>query len=539
MPNINPKYYNLSTKIAVLSFGSVFLSIFIGVFIVVERMSESLEKEMGIRAMAIARTLAQFEEIQKNVGYQGGQVIIQPIAERTRLATGVEYVVVVDMEGTRYSHPVEDRIGKQFTDTDLGPALANNEYISKAQGVLGPSVRAFVPVIVDDGTRQAGVVIVGVLTPTTTSLLKYIQVQLYYSLCVGMIIGLLGSLYLAKKIKSAIFNMEPEEIARLLEERVAIFQAISEGIFAIDSKSRITIVNGEAVRIIGKSEDEIIGSYIGEVIPGTRMPEVLSTGQAQLNSEMIINNTVVLANRVPIRFEGDIIGAVATFQDKTEANRLAEELTGVKTFVEALRVQNHEYMNKLHTIAGLIQLDKSQQALDYIFDITEEQQEITRSLSKSIFDHSIAGLLLGKYDRAKELRVNLLIDRKSSLLGLPPCLETGDMVAIIGNLIENALDAVRQEKHERRKVYFAIFDNLDKLVILVRDWGEGIPVEQREAIFNQGFTTKGSINRGIGLYLVKRYVELAGGSISVNSSEEGGAEFKIIIPKDEHWEAEE
>jgi two-component system sensor histidine kinase DctS len=253
---------------------------------------------------------------------------------------------------------------------------------------------------------------------------------------------------------------------------------------------------------------------------------------------MIINNTIVLAKRVPIMFKGDIIGAVATFQDKTEVNRLAEELTGVKSFVEALRVQNHEHMNKLHTIAGLIQLEKSQQALDYIFDITQEQQELTRIISKNIFDHSIAGLLLGKYARAKELRVKLVIDRKSKLFELPPHLETGDMVAVIGNLIENALEAVRQAEQGRRKVYFAIFDNHDNLIIKIRDWGSGIPVEKLDSIFCQGFTTKGSADRGIGLYLVKQYVELAGGGISVRNLSEGGAEFNILIPKkDENREA--
>ncbi|MFX4260772.1 ATP-binding protein [Pelotomaculum propionicicum] len=531
MPAINKKYFNLSTKIAVLSFGTVILSIFIGVFVVVERLSDSMENEIGMRAMAIARTLAQFEEIQKNVGTPGGGTVIQPIAERTRLATGVEYVVILDMEGTRYSHPVEERIGNKFTDADLGPALANNEYISKAQGVLGPSVRAFVPVKVDEGTRQVGVVLVGVLTPTKIDLLKSIQISVYYAIGIGMAIGLAGSFYLSRRIKSAMFNMEPEEMARLLEERVAVFQSISEGIIAIDSSSRITIVNNEAIRIIGRSEDEIIGKYIADVIPGTLMPEVINTGQSQLNSEMIINNTIVLAKRVPIKYQGEIIGAVATFQDKTEVNRLAEELTGVKSFVEALRVQNHEYMNKLHTIAGLIQLEKSQQALDYIFDITEEQQELTRIISKNIFDHSIAGLILGKYARAKELRVNLEIDRSSKLFELPPCLETGDMVAVIGNLIENALDAVRQSEQERRKVYFAIFDNPGDLIITVRDWGSGIPEEKLETIFNQGYTTKGSADRGIGLYLVRQYVVLAGGRITVKNLNAGGAEFSIIIPK--------
>mgnify|MGYP001388280978 FL=1 len=241
MLKINPKFYTLRTKMAILSFSSVFLAIVIGGIFVVEKISTTFEKESGMRAMAIARTLAQSDEIQKNIGEPDGAVTIQPIAERTRLATGVEYIVVVDMEGIRYSHPVEDRIGKRFADLDLGPALANNEYISSAEGVLGPSVRAFVPIKVEEGTRQVGVVVVGILIPTIGFLLRTIQTQLYYSLGMGLIVGLLGSLYLARKIKSAMFSLEPEEIARLLEERVAVFQAMNEGVIAIDRDRRIKI----------------------------------------------------------------------------------------------------------------------------------------------------------------------------------------------------------------------------------------------------------------------------------------------------------
>jgi two-component system sensor histidine kinase DctS len=533
MIKINPKFFTLRTKMALLSFSSVFLAIVIGGIIVVDKISATFEKEAGMRAMAIARTLAQFEEVQNNIGEPDGSVTIQPIAERTRLATGVEYIVIVDMEGIRYSHPVEDRIGKKFTDIDLGPALANNEYLSGAEGVLGPSVRAFVPVKVEEGTRQVGVVVVGILIPTTGFLLRTIQTQLYYSLGMGLIVGLLGSLYLARRIKSAMFSLEPEEIARLLEERVAIFQAMGEGIIAIDRANRITIVNAEARRILGKTNNDLIGQTITDFIPYSTLPEVLQTGEAQINHQMFLNDTMVLVNKVPVRFKGEIIGAVATFQDKTDINRLAEELTGVKAFIEALRVQNHEHKNKLHTIAGLIQLEKYDHALDYIFELAEEQQEITGLLTKNICDDSIAGLLLGKYERAKELRVELDIDRNTCLRKLPSCLQTGELVIIIGNLIENALDAVRLERPERRKVFFSMLDTPKVLTIVVRDMGPGIPAEMRESIFQRGFSTKGPANCGLGLYLVKRYVNLAGGSISIQEADGGGTVFSINIPKEQ------
>ena len=533
MLKIKPKFFTLRTKMAILSFGSVFLAIVIGGIIVVHKISATFEKEAGMRAMAIARTLAQFEEIQKNIGKPEGAEVIQPIAERTRLATGVEYIVIVDMEGIRYSHPLEERIGKKFTDVDLGPALANNEYISSAEGVLGPSVRAFVPVKVEEGTRQVGVVVVGILIPTMGALLRTIQTQLYYSLGTGLLVGLLGSLYLARRIKKAMFSLEPEEIARLLEERVAIFQAMGEGIIAIDRDNRITVVNQEAQRILGKTSEELLGKMITSIIPYSTLPEVLKTGEAQINHQMVLNDTMVLVNKVPVRFKGEIIGAVATFQDKTEINRLAEELTGVKTFIEALRVQNHEHKNKLHTIAGLIQLEKYDHALDYIFGLSEEQQEITELLTKNIRDDSIAGLLLGKYERAKELRIKLEIDRSTCFRELPSCLQRGELVIIIGNLLENAFDAVRMEKPERRKVFFSMLDTPKGLTITVRDTGPGIPAERRESIFQRGFSTKGSANCGLGLYLVKRYVNMCGGSISIQDADGGGAVFNINIPKEQ------
>ncbi|MHB1041407.1 MAG: DcuS/MalK family sensor histidine kinase [Eubacteriales bacterium] len=529
---LNPKFYTLRTKMAVLSFCSVFLAILIGGLIVVDKISTILEKEIGMRAIAIARTLAQSEGIQKNIGRPDGFDYIQPLAERTRLVTGVDYIVIVDMEGTRYSHPVEDRIGQKFSDPDLGPSLANNEYISSAEGVLGPSVRAFVPVKVDEGTRQVGVVIVGILTPTIYTILKNIRLQIFYSLGTGLIVGLLGSIYLARKIKNAMFSMEPEEIAKLLQERTAIFQAMGEGIIAIDTESRITVANKEAKRIIGRENEDILGRKIRDIVPNTPLPEVLQTGMAQLNQEMVINNTVILVNRVPIRVKDSIIGAVSTFQDKTEVNRLAEELTGVKVFIEALRVQNHEHMNKLHTIAGLVQLEKYQQAVDYIFDLTEEQQEMTRLVTRNISDNRVAGLLLGKYNRAKELRVDLVISQDSRLKSLPANLDGSALVVIIGNLIENALDAVRQETGGTRKVFFSLLDRAGILTISVRDTGPGIPGDIRDSIFKQGFTTKGSTSRGLGLYLVKRYVEMAGGTIDFSSKEGGGTEFAVSIPRE-------
>lgn len=523
------KNLSLSTKIILLSFSSVFLVVLVGGFVMVNKIAGIMEDEMGKRALAIARTLAQMSVIQENIESPNGWAKIQPVAEKTRVATGVEYIVVVGMDALRLSHPVADRIGKPFTGDDLAPALNDKEYTSSAEGVLGPSIRAFVPVKADEGNRQVGVVVVGILTPTFSSIIKSIRSEIYLILILCPSLGFIGSILLARRIKEAMFRMEPQEIARLLEERTAILQALGEGIMAIDNDYRITVANQTAKKILG-ADDDIIGKSIREVMGESHLPGVLERGEPEYNQERVINNTVIISNRVPVRVNGQVVGAVATFRDRTEIHRLAEELTGVKAFVEALRVQNHEHLNRLHTIAGLIQLKQYHEAMDYIFCITEEQQSITSFLTGRIKDSSVAGLILGKYGRAKEIRAEMQIDQNSILTRLPNRVDSNAMVVIIGNILENALDSLKKSHSPEKTIYFYISDRNNRLKIIVRDSGPGIPEQIRDKIYENGFSTKEEEGHGLGLYIVKEHVCAAGGTIEVDSSPGRGTEFTVTIP---------
>lgn len=531
--------FKLRTKITLLSFGLVLLSVLVAGVMIVERTTNVVEEEIGQRAMAIARTVAENKDIQENLSNSEGAAVIEPIAERIRQATDVEYIVIFDMNRIRYSHPLHDRIGTIFDDGDEGPSLRKQEYLSQALGVLGPSIRAFVPVMTDEGTRQVGVVTVGILVPTISEILQGIRFQLYSSLLVGIVFGLVGSFYLARHIKKNMFSMEPQEIARILEERVAIFQAMGEGVIAIDREGRITIWNKEArriARILSENPDttdykvleqnQDLANYQG-IHDG--LVECLRTGATHANRELVLNKTLVLADFLPIKVKEDVVGAVSIFRDKTEVHKIAAELTGVQTFVEALRVQNHESLNKLHTIAGLIQLGKHQEAIDYIFEVTEEQEEVTRFLSRNIRNASIAGLLLGKYKRAKELKVELFFDPDSSLAELSRGVETNNIVIILGNLLENALEAATGQS--LREVHCLIAQEKGQLLISIEDTGEGITEKVRQHIFDWGFTTKeqNGHTRGLGLYLVKQAVDSFGGRISVESGN-WGTRFLVELP---------
>lgn len=521
----------LRRKIVALASGLVLISILFGGALIVPRVSSAVEAELGQRAMSVARTVAQVEEIRTSLGQPGGAAVIQPIAERMRLATGVEYIVLLDMRRIRYSHPLQERIGTRFEGGDEGPAFAEQAYISRAAGVNGPSIRAFVPVMSVDGNDQVGVVVVGILVPSLLEILGKFPLELVLALIGSLGVGLTGAWLLARHIKRQILDMEPQEIARLLEERVATFSAITEGIIAIDRDCRITVINEEAMRIAGLPTDaNFLGANILDVIPYSRLPEVVKTGQGARNHQRLFGRTIILTNRLPIYHKGRIIGAIATFRDRTEITRLAEELTGLTKFIDAVRAQNHESLNKLHTIAGLIRLKKYGQALDYIFSITEQQQEITRFIARNIKDYRVSGLILGKVTRARELDVALEIDRHSRLDGIPAPLEANDLVIIIGNLIENAMDAVAEVPLGKRRVTLLIRGGSDGLEIRLEDNGCGLPSgPDWERIFDQGFSTKSGDNRGIGLALVKQLVDFARGRIETES-EPGHTLFRIRLP---------
>jgi len=527
-PALRRPHLPLRIQIALLAAALMLVSASAGTVVVAFYALRSVEEQAGQRAMHVARTVAEITEVKRHLGQPGGEAVIQPIAERIRIANGMEYVVVVDQARRRYSHPLASRIGTRFEAEDGGPAFAEHSYISYARGERGNSVRAFVPIMSEDLQRQVGIVVVGVITPSVTAVLQDLRSQLGVTFLVAMGVGLTGAWLLGGRIKRQLLGLEPAEIARQLQERVAILDAIGEGVIAIDRQERVTVLNAEAQRVIGVGEDAL-GKPVSEVIPNSRLPQILATAEPEFNQEMVLGATEVLTNRVPVWRNGEIIGAVATFQDRSEIHRLAEELTGVRAFVDSLRAQNHEHMNRLHTIAGLIKLGRYQQASDYIFASCEEQQEQSRFLAGHFADLRIAGLLHGKLHRARELGVDLELN-PACHLGLLADQDAGALVVVLGNLVENAMEAVAGLPPQRRKVCVLVEDDDRTVFIEVRDSGPGIPPELQERVWEPGFSTKADSGRGVGLALVRRRVESAGGRITLESGPEGTC-FAVWLPR--------
>ena len=492
--------------------------------------SEVLEDQIGKRALQVSRTVAQLPMVKHQIVKPRPEGKLQALAEKIREEVGAEFIVIGNRDGIRFSHPKPDRLGKKMVGGDNAPALERGEsYVSRAVGTLGPSIRGKVPIF-DESGGIVGVVSVGYLQENVRVIIHDHQLKVGVLVGVLVVFGILGAVSISNRFKRAIFDLEPEQIARLLTERETIIDSIREGIVAIDRHAKVTVVNRQAIVILGKdSESQIIGQPIKDVLPGAKLSRILSGGEQRHDQELEVNGTIMLINTVPMIEQDTIIGAVASFRRRDELDILAKQFSQVKEYSEMLRAQTHEYSNKLHTIAGLIQIDHDKEALELISQETAGYQGLIAFLAKAVPFPVLAAFILGKYNHAQELRIEFEIDPDSQLKDVPSELSREKLVTILGNLLDNAFDAALQGEHQA-KVKLSMTDVSNDLVFEVEDSGAGVPAEKSEQIFERGFTTKQN-DRGHGLYLARKALRDLGGQITLSDSDLGGALFSVFIPK--------
>lgn len=516
-----------------LTFFILMLSFSIGGTFLLGFVMNGQKTDLRDQALLVAKTVSQLPEIKTYISqpnFRDATDHIHPVVEEIRDINKAQYIVVLDMQRRKYSHPNPQEIGQISQSSDLSAAFTEHYYTSIAHGEHGNMMRAFVPIMSNEG-QQIGVVVVGYSVLTVLELLQSMQTELLITVVLSLFFSAWGAHTLGLHIKKQMFGLEPHEIAKMYVERTETFNAMHEGIIAIDNELTITIFNERACDILGVHErpSTLIGQKIFQVLPDTRLPEILELDQPIFNRELYINNHSIMSNRIPIQVNGKTVGAVAMFKDRTEVKKLAEELTGVKAFVQALRVQTHEHKNKLHTIAGLLQLGHYEQALTYLTQVKEEHDEITNFLNERIKNENISGLLLSKISYAKEQGIRLDIDRESRFTTFPPNLDHHDFVILFGNLIENAFDALMDVQAEEKIIHVSVDEDDDVLAILVTDNGVGMTDGVKRHIFDNGFSTKAKNYRGIGLYLIKEIIDKGQGNIEVISEENKGTSFLITF----------
>ncbi|MBT2733244.1 sensor histidine kinase [Bacillus sp. ISL-7] len=522
----------LQTKLSLLILSLLLPIILVFSFYFHSLISKSLTKQLGDRVLSIAETVASFPEVREAFSEKNPSDIIQPIAEKVRKQTGADFVVVGNRDKIRYSHPVPERIGQNMVGRDNDNALKGKYVISQEKGSLGPSLRGIVPIYSQQG-EILGIVAVGFSMKDIEDITNNYRNKIIL-ISVGVIlVGIIGALLIARGMKRSILGLEPDEITHLYQENKAVLESVKEGIVAVNLDGTITMVNQKAIHMLQwPNEKKVLGENILEISPYSPLLEIIENGKAVFDKEFFLNDEFFIANYLPIRDEkGNITGWVSSFRSKSELYRLTQELSQIKQYSEALRAQTHEYSNKLYMISGLIQLQSYQEAIDFIAREFDVHQNLVNFIRQEIPDVMIGGLLIGKLNQANELKIHLDIDRESSFKEIPESIERESLTTIIGNLIDNAMEAVMKPevKAKNIKIYFSDFGK--DLLLEVEDSGVGIAPEIQDKIFERGFSTKKVKNHGVGLFLVQKIIQKLNGYISYIPDPEGGSVFTVIIPK--------
>ncbi|MFF4497974.1 ATP-binding protein [Streptomyces sp. NPDC001546] len=492
-------------------------------------LSHQLDDQAMRRALAIAQSTAADPSLATDLlgSAPTADSPVQATAERIRRATGAEYVVVLDLKGIRRSHPSPDRIGLPVS-TDPGDALAGHEVMEIDEGTLGRSARGKVPLLAADG-EIVGAVSVGIAYDSVHDrLLGAIPGLLAYA-GGALAAGALAAYLLSRRIQRQTRDLAFSDIAGLLAEREAMLHSIREGVIALDRDDRVRLVNDEAARLLGLDQDRadtLAGRPLDEILGAGRTSDVLAGRVTGRDLLTVQGPRVLVANRMPTA-DG---GAVATLRDRTELEHLSRELDSTKGLIDALRAQDHEHANRLHTLLGLLELGLHEEAVAFVTEVAGGHRTTAEQVTEKVHDPLLAALLVGKATVAAERGVPLRLAPHSLL---PDRLvDPGGLVTILGNLVDNALDAAAGSAAPLVEV--DIRTEGRTAVLRVRDSGPGIPAGRREEIFTEGWSTKqpsAHRERGLGLALVRRLAERQGGSARAGEAEDGGAEFSVVLPE--------
>ncbi|WP_419414515.1 ATP-binding protein [Pontibacter sp. JAM-7] len=498
-------------------------------------LQQSLDEQIGQRALHVARTIAAMPEIGSAV-QQRDSDFLMPISRQLAETTEARFVVIGDQDGIRLAHPVADKVGRSMNDDDRDDNTAvlieGRDFITRDKGSLGWSMRGKAPIFSADRASIIGVVSVGYDLVRVEQVISRYQLTLMAVILLSFLLSAVTAAWFANHFKKAIFGLEPEQIARRFREQEATLESVREGIIAINTEGRITTFNAAAVRTLGLGEStRLSGRLIEEILPGSAMMDVLTTGEPEYDLEVWRDDHNLIVNRLPLQQNGAITGVVSSFRRKDELDLVSEKLTRIEQYADSLRSQSHEYMNKLHTIAGLIQLAAYDEALQLIGQETHSHQALIHLLVEAVTDPILAACLLGKYNRAREMGLTLEIDPESQMHELPAHLPKQQLVSIIGNLIENALEATLKCHGEGGEVHLTMTDLGNDLIFEIEDQGPGLNEAEQLQIFRKGVTSKHERGHGLGLHLVQNLLANLGGTVTVEPAESGGSRFIVYIPK--------
>ena len=481
-----PMSMKLSTAVT-LMIGSVIGSVLILVYALwFMQISGATRDGVKDTALAVARTLADSPEVKRGLTLPPERGIIQPLALAVSKRNGLLFAVVTDMDGIRYSHPDGQIIGKPFIGDDILPTLKGKENVAVNHGVLAPALRVFTPVF-DDSRRQIGVVAIGISLSKVDTQIADSRWDVLLTVLFSALVCAVGTWSLVRGLKRVLLGLEPQEISTQFQQRQAMLHSLKEGVVAVDADGKVTLINPAARDVLFSGP----GRDIAQTPLLADLQEVLHTGEPIYDRELGCNGLLLISNTVPVRSQDEVVGAISTFRDKTEVSQLLQRLDGMVNYVDALRTTSHEFMNKLHVILGLLNMKSYDKLEEYVLQTAHTYQADIGEIQHRIKSPVVAGFLIGKIQRAKERGFTLTLAEESLVPDCPNEKQVTVLVTVLGNLIENALDAMSGQAEG--EVGLLLHYQNGWLSGEVSDDGPGIPADFIEDIFIKASPPKAKI----------------------------------------------
>jgi sensor histidine kinase regulating citrate/malate metabolism len=459
------------------------------------------------QVIAIATALADSPSTAAAIESGNATEILQPVTEAVRMNTNIAFITIMSPDRTRFTHTDPQQIGGAYIGT-IEPALRGETFSEVFTGTLGPSIRAVAPVRNESG-QIVGLVSAGILQ---TSLADRWRAQFPTIAAVSvaaLAISLVGVWLIRRRLLRQTHGLRPDELRVMYEHHDAILHSVSEGLVVLD-RNGVALVNDEARRLLGLGPGPVASSDL---------PQFLRSFNPGARDEVhVTEDRVLVVNRAPVE-DGPRhaqSSEVVTIRDRTELQGALGELSSLKVLTDTLRSQAHEAANKLHTIVTMVEMGRADEAVQFATNELELSQQLVDRLSSAVSEPALVALLLGKTAQADERGIELTITEDTHLPSNADdvALTGPEMVTVLGNLIDNAMDACDREDPW---IEVTVSQDNGTLLIRVADSGAGMDAGTFEKAMQRGYSTKGeSDHHGLGLALVAQVVNRHNGTLTAD-----------------------
>ncbi|GAA2804260.1 sensor histidine kinase [Kitasatospora paracochleata] len=484
------------------------------------------EDSVRRQATTVALSLADSPTVREAATGPDPSAVIQPYAEQVRQDTGVSFITVMDTHGIRWSHPDPARIGEPYLG-QIKQALAGQVFAETATGTLGPSMRVVAPVY-DRDHHVVGLVSAGITLHSISDQLRAPLLALVGVAGAALVVGGIGTYLANARLRRHTHGMGADQLSHLYDYHQATLHSVREGLILLDGGRRIVLCNDAARELLALAGD-LDGVPVADLgLPGS-LTGALTAATPVRDEVHLTAERVVLLNTSAV---GPGLGTVVTLRDHTELQGLTGELDTVRGFADALSAQAHEAANRLHAVVSLVELGRHQEAVDFATAELALAQRLTDKVVDAVGEPVLAALLLGKAAQAAERGVDLVLTDDSRIDDgvLPPGLTPRDLVTLLGNLVDNAVDAAIENAAVHPgtpEVTVTARTDHGELLLRVADTGAGIDPAAATDVFHRGWTTK-QHGRGLGLALVAQTARRNGGGVEIGRDR--GAVLTVRLP---------